>query len=431
MSTNKTSVTVYYNEKKSCSLSAEFLKIRSRWWYLLPIFLNIIGGVIAYYALRKDDYAKAKKALILGIILLGVGATFAVATAYLVLYMSSHQLPEAGQQFLLSDSVKEVIRENVDNGKHPALFVGMIDENGIQQYYYGHKAVGEDPINENTIFEIGSVSKVFTSLLLADMIEKGEVSLNDPIDKFLPENVQAPSYNERKITLLDLVIHTSGLPRWPDGFPIENINEQYEYDREELYDYLANVELSREIGSEYSYSNIGVSLLGHILSLQAGQSYEELLKERVLDKFGMENTCVKRCDELRDQFGKPSLLGFQMNEINLSDDLAGAGEIRSSGKDMLSFLSYAMGLKDSDLKNSFELTQKVNRQIDDQLSIGLGWHMTHEDDRMTIWHNGATNGFTSFVGFDPESNRGVVVLSNSLIIVDDIGVWLLAHGHTS
>lgn len=182
----------------------------------------------------------------------------------------------------------------------PALFVGMIDENGIQQYYYGHKAVGEDPIDENTIFEIGSVSKVFTSLLLADMIERGEVSLDDPIDKFLPEDVKAPSYNERKITLLDLTTHTSGLPRWPDGFPIQDINEQYEYDREELYDYLVNVELSREIGSEYSYSNIGVSLLGHILSLQVGQSYEELLKERVLDKFEMENTCVKKCDELRD-----------------------------------------------------------------------------------------------------------------------------------
>ena len=397
----------------------------------MPIFLNIIGGVIAYFALRKDDHGKAKKTLILGIILLGIGAAFGVVIVYLGLYMSSHQLPEAEPQFLLSDSVKEIIRENVDNGKHPALFVGMIDENGIQQYYYGHKAIGEDPIDENTVFEIGSVSKVFTSLLLADMVEKGEVSLNDPIDKFLPEHVKTPSYNERKITLLDLTTHTSGFPRWPDGFPIQDINEQYEYDREELYEYLANVKLDREIGSEYSYSNIGVSLLGHILSLQADQSYEELLKERVLNKFGMENTCVKKCDGLRDQFAKPSLLGFEMNEINLSDDLAAAGEIRSSGKDMLSFLSYAMGLKDSDLKNSFELTQNVNRQIDDQISIGLGWHMTHEDDRMTIWHNGATNGFTSFVGFDPESNRGVVVLSNSLIIVDDIGVWLLSHGHTT
>ena len=412
-------------------MNTEPIKIRSRWWYLLPIFLNIIGGVIAYFLLRKDDHAKAKKALMLGIILVGISAAFGVGIIYLDLYLASHQLPETGDQFQLSDTVKEAIRENVDNGKHQALFVGMIDENGIQQYYYGHTSSGEDTIDENTIFEIGSVSKVFTALLLADMIEKGEVNLNDPIDIHLPEDVSTPSKNERKITLLDLITHTSGLPRWPDGFPILDMNEQYEYDREELYDYLAKVELTKEIGSEYSYSNIGVSLLGHILSLQAGQTYEELLKDRVLDKFEMENTCVKECDALRDRFAKPHLVGFPINEINLSDDLAGAGEIRSSGKDMLSFLSYAMGLKDSDLKDSFELTQKVNRQIDDQISIGLGWHMTQKDNRMIIWHNGATNGFTSFVGFDPESDQGVVVLSNSLIIVDDIGYWLLEHGHAS
>jgi CubicO group peptidase (beta-lactamase class C family) len=412
-------------------LSTESVKIRSRWWYLLPIFLNIIGGVIAYFVLRKDDHIKAKRTLILGIILLGVVAVLGVAIVYLEFYITSHQLPLAGEEFQLSDAVKEVIRENVDNGKHQALFVGMIDENGVQQYYYGHTANGENAIDENTIFEIGSVSKVFTSLLLADMVEKGEVSLNDPIDKFLPEYVSAPTKNDKKITLLDLATHSSGLPRWPDGFPVLDAQEQFEYDREEMYDYLSNVELTREIGSEYSYSNIGVSLLGHILSLQAGQSYEELLKDRVLDKFEMESTCVKSCDALRDRFATPHLLGFQFNPINLSDDMAGAGEIRSSGKDMLTFLSYAMGLKDSDLKSSFELTQKVNRQIDDQLSIGLAWHMTQKDDRMIVWHNGATNGFTSFVGFDPELNQGVVVLSNSLIIVDDVGYWLLEHGHTS
>ncbi len=175
MSTNKISVTVYYNEKKPCSLSTESVKIRSRWWYLLPIFFNIIGGVIAYYVLRKDDRVKAKKALILGIILLGVGAALGVVTVYLQFYMTSHQLPPAGEEFQLSDAVKEVIRENVDSGKHQALFVGMIDEDGVQQYYYGHAANGENAIDENTIFEIGSVSKVFTSLLLADMVEKAKL----------------------------------------------------------------------------------------------------------------------------------------------------------------------------------------------------------------------------------------------------------------
>ncbi len=360
-----------------------------------------------------------------------VVSVFLLTLISLDYFLLMHQLPEAGKEFVLSDSVKAVIRDNVNNGKHQSLFVGIVDENDVEYYYYGETAKDENPIDENTIFEIGSVTKVFTTLILADMVEKGEVNLNDPIDKFLPEGVSTPSKNGRTITLFDLATHSSGLPRMPDNFPISDMNEQFQYDREEMYDSLSKVELSREIGSEYEYSNFGVSLLGHILSLQAGQSYEELLQERVLDKFGLESTCVKQCDELRDRFAKPHLFGFPANELNLSDDMSGAGEIRSSGKDMLTFLSYAMGLKDSDLRNSFELTQKINRQIDGTLSIGLAWHMLQKEDRTIIWHNGATNGFTSFVGFDPESNQGVVVLTNSLNTVDDIGVWLLEHGHES
>lgn len=369
-----------------------------------------------------------KKKVFIPIIVVSVFLLTLISLDYFLLM---HQLPEAGEEFVLSDSVKAVIRDNVNNGKHQSLFVGIVDENDVEYYYYGETAKDENPIDENTIFEIGSVTKVFTTLILADMVEKGEVNLNDPIDKFLPEGVSTPSKNERTITLFDLATHSSGLPRMPDNFPISDMNEQFQYDREEMYDSLSKVELSREIGSEYEYSNFGVSLLGHILSLQAGQSYEELLQERVLDKFGLESTCVKQCDELRDRFAKPHLFGFPANELNLSDDMSGAGEIRSSGKDMLTFLSYAMGLKDSDLRSSFELTQKVNRQIDDKLSIGLAWHMLQKEDRTIIWHNGATNGFTSFVGFDPESNQGVVVLTNSLNTVDDIGVWLLDHGRVS
>jgi CubicO group peptidase (beta-lactamase class C family) len=358
-----------------------------------------------------------------------VVSVFLLTLISLDYFLIMHQLPEAGEEFALSDSVKAVIRDNVNNGKHQSLFVGIIDENDVEYYYYGDIAKGENPIDENTLFEIGSVTKVFTTMILADMVEKGEVNLNDPIEKFLPEDVSTPSKNGMTITLFDLATHSSGLPRMPDGFPITDMDEQFQYDREEMYDSLSKVELSREIGSQYEYSNFGFSLLGHILSLQAGQSYEELLQKRVLDKFGMDSTCVKQCDDFRDRFANPHFLGFAANELNLSEDMVGAGEIRSSGKDMLSFLSYVMGLEDSDLKDSFQLTQKVNRQIDDTLSIGLAWHMLQKDDRMIVWHNGATNGFASFVGFDPESNQGVVVLTNTLNPVDDIGVWLLEHGH--
>ena len=344
--------------------------------------------------------------------------------------LSIHQLPDAGEKFAITDSVKAVMRDNVDNGTHQSLLVGIIDKNGIDYYCYGDTAKDENPIDENTIFEIGSITKVFTTLILADMVEKGEVNLNDPIDKFLPEEICTLSKNGKTITLFDLATHSSGLPKMPDNFPI-NDDEYFQYDKEKMYDFLSKVELSREIGSEYEYSNFGICLLGHILSLKVDQSYEELLKERVLDKLGLKSTCVKQCDTLRDRFAKPHAMGLPVNELNLSDAMAGGGGIRSSGKNMLTFLSYAMGLKDSDLRSSFELTQKVNRQIDDKTSIGLAWHMLQKEDRIIIWHNGATNGFASFVGFDPESNQGVVVLTNSMNTIDDIGIWLLDHGYKS
>ena len=316
---------------------------------------------------------------------------------------------------MLSDTVKETIRENVNNGKHQAIFVGIIDgDDDVDYYYYGDTAKDGNPIDENTIFEIGSITKVFTTLLLADMVEKGEISLDDPIEQFLPEYVATPSKNGKKITLLDLATHTSGLPVGPDDFPVLDPDAMHEYDREEMYDFLSSVEISREIGSKYEYSNIGVALLGHVISLQAGQSYEELVKERILDKLGMESTCIKQCDKLRDNFAKPhDPFGSQTSELNLSEDMVGAGEIRSSGKDMLIFLSYAMGLKESSLKNSFELTQTVNHEFDDIRSIGLGWLVIQNDGRKVISHGGSTNGFASFVGFDSDSKEGVVVLTNS------------------
>ena len=329
-------------------------------------------------------------------------------------------------KFCLSDTLKETIRKKVDDGEHESLFVGVIDENNTDYYCYG-KTAKEDgkPVDENTIFEIGSISKVLTCIILADMVVNNEINLEDSIDKFLPESLKVPSKNGKKITLLNLATHTSGLPRMHSLLPDSKPDKKYEYTKDGMYDFLSDFELTREIGSQCEYSNTGGSLLSHVLSLQAGKSYEQTLKERILDRLGMDSTCVNECKELRDRFAKPHHLGKVVDELNLPDDLAGSGGIKSSGKDMLTFLSFAMGIKDSDLQDSFQMTQTVHHKINEIISIGLGWAIIHNGKRNIVWHNGATDGFASFVGFDSDSKKGVLVLTNSQEIVDKIGFEIL------
>ena len=344
---------------------------------------------------------------------------------YSVTVHTSSPLSKILDEFTISDTLKETIREKVNNGTHQSLFVGIIDNEGTKKYYYGSTAKDGNPIDENTIFETGSISKVFTSLVLADMVVNGEVNLDDSIDKFLPENVQTPSFDGQSITLLDLATHTSGLPMMPNYPPNPDLDKEYEFTKAGMYEYLSDFGIHREIGSKYEYSNTGGSLLGHVLSLQSGKSYEQTIKERVLDKLGMDSTCIHQCDEIRDRFAKPHALGELVDEVGLDEDMAGAGGVKSSGKDMLSFLSHAMDFEDSELQPAFELTQTTNHQINEILSIGLGWHIIDNGERNIVWHNGATGGFASFAGFDSDVNRGVVVLTNSQVIVDEIGLNVL------
>ena len=344
---------------------------------------------------------------------------------YSVAVHTPSSLSKSLDEFTISDELKKTIREKVDDGTYQSVFVGIIDNEGVERYHYGTTAKGEDSIDENTIFEIGSISKVFTSLILADMVLNNEISLDDSIDKFLPETVKPPTWNGDKITLLDLATHTSGLPVMPNYPPNPDLDKEYEYDKEGLYQYLSDFQLSREIGSQYEYSNTGGSLLGHVLSLHAEKSYEHTLKERILDKLGLDSTCVNQCDELRDRFATPHSLGEEADEAIFDDAMAGAGGVRSSGNDMLAFLSYAMDLDDSELQPAFELAQTPNHQINEILYTGLGWAIIDNGERNIVWHNGATHGFASFVGYDSDSEQGVVVLTNSQALVDEIGLDVL------
>ena len=152
------------------------------------------------------------------------------------------------------------------------------------------------PVNGRiTLFDIGSITKTFTTLLLADMVKQGIVNLNDPIEKYLPANVKVPQYKGVKITLENLASHTSGLPEWPSNIWLNNNVGVFNpnYNESMLYQGLSNTTLTREPGSQFQYSSFGIALLAHILSLKAGNvPYEQLVKDRILDVLGMNDTKI-------------------------------------------------------------------------------------------------------------------------------------------
>jgi CubicO group peptidase (beta-lactamase class C family) len=331
-----------------------------------------------------------------------------------------HPVPGAGE-------IREILVSRIDRQKQAAgIVVGIVEPSGRRVVAYGNLGKG-DPrtVDGDTIFEIGSISKVFTSLLLADMVNRKEVTLDDPAAKHLPETVKIPERNGKSVTLLDLSTHSSGLPPLPSNLKLDPRNPHATYSVTDLYQFLSGYTLPRDPGSEFEYSNLGAGLLGHILAYRVGTDYESLIGIRITRPLNMPDTGITFSSmEQRMATGHTAMLA-PVAKLDLPT-LAGAGALRSSANDMLTFLEAFLGYKQSPLAPAMKAMLEVRRPAG-QTKIGLGWFIYSTDGREIAWHNGGTGGFRSFVGYDPKERVGVVVLSNASTSsgVDDIGLHLL------
>lgn len=329
------------------------------------------------------------------------------------------------------ESVESILVNRVDTAKKAVgMVIGTIDPGGSKVTGYGKLAAGNPRKPDgDTIFEIGSITKVFTSLLLADMIERGEVKPDDPLKKFLPDSVKAPSRNGREITLLDLSMQISGLPRLPGNMkPADPANPYADYTEQQLYSFLSNVSLTRDPGDKYEYSNLAVGLLGHVLARKAGMSYEKLVRTRVLEPLAMRSTFigVPESEQKRFATGHNGMLG-PVKHWDLPA-LAGAGALRTTANDMLRFLAAHLELIDTPLKPAMRRMRSIRKETGiPNLEIMMGWHVVTAFDLTLVWHNGGTGGFRSFSGIDPANKKGVIVLSNTDNETDDIGRHLLVR----
>ena len=340
-------------------------------------------------------------------------------------FIASLALALSLQQGLPSDSaVQAILSSRVkafpDTGKYgEGIVVGLLDK--------GRRliAVGVDV---DDVFEIGSITKVFTASILADMVARGEVRLDDPVAKYLPSSAHIPSRNGRQITLLDLATQSSGLPRMPSNFtPRDSTNPYADYTVQQMYAFLSGYQLTHDIGDTYEYSNLGVGLLGHALALKARTSYEQLVTRRFLTPLGMTETAITLTPAMRARLA-PGHDGEGHVVPNWDlPTLAGAGALRSTAGDLLTFLVANLDSAATPLSRTLVQTH-VERQAtgDPNLKIGLAWHILTRPAGKIVWHNGGTGGYRSFIGFDPARCIGVVVLcNNGNENVDDIGFHLL------
>ena len=327
------------------------------------------------------------------------------------------------------EDVRKILADRVDLYKRSVgIVVGVIGPQGSKIYSYGKPAKDSSAVLDgDTVYEIGSMTKVFTSLILADMVQRGEVKLDDPVSKFLPATVKVPERNGRKITLLDLSTQTSGLPYMPNNLnPRDRLNPFADYTVEQLYAFVSGYELTRDIGSKYEYSNIGVGLLGHALALHAGMDYEKLVQTRILGPLKMSSTGITLTPEMRSHLAHGHTAGLAPMPNWDLPTLAGAGALRSSVNDMLKFLGDNIGLTPTPLAPAMKSMLDVRKPTGiPNLEIAMAWHIFTKDGEQIIWHNGGTGGYHTFMGFDPRTRTGVVVLSNATNDIDDIGLHLL------
>ena len=200
-----------------------------------------------------------------------------------------------------------------------------------------------------------------------------------------------------------------------------------DYTVQKLYDFLASYELPRDIGSQFEYSNLGMGLLGHVLSLRAGKSYEDLVIERILDPLGMHDTRITLTPSMKSRLAPGhNAAGAVVPNWDLPT-LAGAGALRSTANDMAKFLAANLDSTLNPVARALATAHAPLRgAASPQMRIGLAWLTLDQfAGKPLIWHNGGTGGYHSFVGFDPAANRGIVVLTNQTTTIDDLGFHLL------
>jgi len=351
-------------------------------------------------------------------LLLGILVVLAVATS-----VAAKPVEEKALQTVLAERVD--VRE-----WGTGIVVGISSPQERQIVSYGTLSLQDRRrVDGNTVFEIASLTKVFTALLLADMAARKQVTLDAPVSTCLPAGVRVPEHGGKQITFVDLATHSSGLPLRPSNLASQTaLNKYAGYTVEQLYQGLADFKLTRDPGASFEYSNWAFGLLGNALGHCAGKSYAELLAERITGPLNMHDTMFEPSSALRSRLAAPYDGKMQPVPNETTGALDAAGGLYSTVEDLLSFIEVFLGHGPHPLVSAGTRMLEPRRPGDGpDTRMGLGWRVTTARDITTIWSSGRADGYRAFMAFDPHQQVAVVALTNAAtnVGVDDIGWHVL------
>jgi CubicO group peptidase (beta-lactamase class C family) len=327
---------------------------------------------------------------------------------------------------LMDKRVDTAARPYMLKGNTVGLSIGVMRNGIIKSYNYGEIKRGSGILpNPDHIFEIGSITKTFTSILLAWYANAGKLKLTDPITKYLPDSVKTNA-SLQEITLLMLCNHTSGLPRLPENLETRGsdpLNPYKGYTKEQLFTYLKSWHGNGTPGETYAYSNLAVGLLGTLLEKISGKPFEQMVKEIICDPLNMSSTlqhtdilsAARLVTEYDDDGVQTQLWDF--------DALSAQGALRSTVHDLMVYAQAYMYPAETPLGKAILLTRQLTFSKD--VRVAMGWHIIKVNHTDYYFHNGGTYGSSSFLAWNVAKNLAVVVLSNSGASVDGVGTAIL------
>lgn len=327
-------------------------------------------------------------------------------------------VPVEGLKQVLDEDLAAAFKDGaLAPGTGAGITIGVVQHGERRILTYG-------TAKPDSVFEIGSITKTFTGLILAQMVQQGKVRLDTPVRSLLPPHtVDKPALGAGEITLLDLSDQHSGLPKMPDNFhPADPANPYADYHPNLLYTFIAKQGVALPPDAPFGYSNVGVGLLGQALANKAGVSYATLLRQQVTGPLGLHNTGIVLTPEMKARLIQGYDAAHKPARPWDHDAFTGSGGIRSTASDMLTYLQAQLHpdhlpltarttLSGKTLPAAITASHVLHAHADDGMQIALNWLRT--DETGNYWHNGATGGYSAYALFNPARDFAVVVLSNT------------------